>query len=91
MVVFAIEHMWDTIRAHKDIMRNVIEVILRDGIAAGEFEQVDPRETADLILRLMVGFCHPMLVSEALEQGHDLEAEARASIRFLLRAITPRR
>jgi hypothetical protein len=32
-----------------------------------------------------------MLVSEALEQGHDLEAEARASIRFLLRAITPRR
>ena len=43
IVVFAIEHMWDTIRAHKDVMRNVIELILRDGIEAGEFEPVDPR------------------------------------------------
>jgi hypothetical protein len=66
-------------------------LILRDGVETGEFESVDPRATADVIFRLMVGFCHPMLVSEALEQGHDLEAEARASIRFLLRAITPRR
>jgi AcrR family transcriptional regulator len=91
IVVFAIEHMWDTIRAHKDVERNIIELILRDGVETGEFESVDPRATADVIFRLMVGFCHPMLVSEALEQGHDLEAEARASIRFLLRAITPRR
>src|SRR6266480_4625471 len=51
LVVAAIEHSWDTIRAHKDVMRNVVEVVLRDGI----------------------------------------EAQARASVRFLLRAITPRR
>ena len=48
-------------------------------------------ETAELILRSTVAFCHPMLVSECLQQGHDVEAEARASVRFLLRAITPRR
>jgi AcrR family transcriptional regulator len=90
IVVFAIEHMWDTIRAHKDVMRNVTELVLRDGIETGEFEPVEPGATADLIMRSMVYFCHPMLVSECLEQGHDLEAEARASIRFLLRAITPR-
>lgn len=91
IVVFAIEHMWDTIRAHKDVERNIIELILRDGVETGEFEPINPRETADAIFRLMVGSCHPMLVSEALEQGHDVEAEARASIRFILRAITPRR
>jgi AcrR family transcriptional regulator len=91
IVVFAIEHMWDTIRAHKDVMRNVTELVLRDGIEAGEFEPVDPRATAEVMMRSMVYFCHPMLVSECLEQGHDLEAEARASVRFLLRAITPRR
>jgi AcrR family transcriptional regulator len=91
MVVFAMENMWDTIRVHKDVMRNVVELIIRDGIDAGEFEPVDPRETAELILRAMIGACHPMLVSECLQQGHDVEAEARASIRFLLRAITPRR
>jgi AcrR family transcriptional regulator len=91
IVVFAMENMWDTIRVHKDVMRNVVELIIRDGIEAGEFEPVDPRETAELIMRSTVAFSHPMLVSECLQQGHDVEAEARASVRFLLRAITPRR
>jgi AcrR family transcriptional regulator len=91
IVVFAMENMWDTIHVHKDVMRNVVGLIIRDGIDAGEFEPVDPPETAELILRSTVAFCHPMLVSECLQQGHDVEAEARASVRFLLRAITPRR
>jgi hypothetical protein len=72
-------------------MHNVAELILRDGISAGEFEPVDPRETAELIMRSAVVFTHPLLVGQCLEEGQDLEAEARASIRFLLRAITPRR
>ena len=90
MVVAAIEQNWDTIRAHKDAMRNVVEVILRDGIEAGEFERVDPRETAELIMRSVVCFTHPLVVGQCLEEGDDLEAQARASVRFLLRAITPR-
>ena len=44
IVLVAIEHSWDHIRAHKDAMRNVVELILRDGIEAGEFEPVDPRD-----------------------------------------------
>jgi AcrR family transcriptional regulator len=91
LVVAAIEASWDTIRAHKQTMHNVAELILRDGIAAGEFEPVDPRETAELIMRSVVVFTHPLLVGQCLEEGQDLEAEARASIRFLLRAITPNR
>jgi AcrR family transcriptional regulator len=91
LVVAAIEASWDTIRAHKDVMRNVTELILRDGIEAKEFEPVDPRETAELIMRSVVVFTHPLLVGQCLEEGQDLEAEARASVRFLLRAITPRR
>jgi AcrR family transcriptional regulator len=90
MVVAAIEQNWDTIRAHKDTIRNVVELILRDGIDAGEFEPVDPRETADLIMRSVVSFTHPLVVGQCLEEGDDLEAQARASVRFLLRAITPR-
>jgi AcrR family transcriptional regulator len=91
IVLFAMDHMWDTIRAHKEIMRNVTELILRDGIDSGEFEPVEPRETADLIMRSVLSFTHPVLVGQCLEEGHDLEAEARGSVRFLLRAITPRR
>jgi AcrR family transcriptional regulator len=91
LVVAAIEHSWGTIRAHKDVMRNVIELILRDGIEAGEFEKVEPRETAELIMRSLVPFTNPLVVGQCLEEGDDLEAQARASVRFLLRAITPRR
>jgi AcrR family transcriptional regulator len=90
LVVAAIEQSWNTIRAHKDVMRNVIELILRDGIEAGEFERVDPRETAELVMRAVVPFTNPLVVGQCLEEGDDLEAQARASVRFLLRAITPR-
>src|SRR5262249_60460880 len=90
MVVAAIEDNWETIRAHKDLIRNVTELILRDGIAAGEFEAVDPRETAELIKRSMVVFTHPVLIARCLEDHQDLEAAVHQSVRYLLRAITPR-
>jgi AcrR family transcriptional regulator len=90
MVLAAIEHSWDAIRAHKEVMCAVTELILRDGIEAGEFEPVDPRETAELIMRAVVCFTHPVLVAQCMQDGRDLEADARASVRFLLRAITPR-
>jgi len=90
LVVAAIEASWDSIRAHKQTLQNVVELILRDGIATGEIESVDPRETAELIMRSVLPFTHPLLVGQCLEEGQDLETEARASVRFLLRAITPR-
>jgi len=91
IVLFAMDHMWDTIRAHKEVVRNATELILRDGIESGEFEPVEPQATADLIMRSVLCFTHPVLVGQCLEEGQDMEAEARASVRFLLRAITPRR
>jgi AcrR family transcriptional regulator len=91
LVVAAIEHSWGTIRAHKNVITNVAELIVRDGIDAGEFEAVDPHATAELFMRSCVAFTHPLVVGQCMEEGQDLEAEARASVRFLLRAITPRR
>jgi AcrR family transcriptional regulator len=90
MVVAAIELSWNAIKAHKDVMRTVVEVILRDGIEASEFEPVEPRETAELILRSVLCFTHPMVIGQCMEEGDDLEAQAQASVRFILRAITPR-
>jgi hypothetical protein len=37
----------------------------------------------------LVNFCHPVLVAQYLQDEQDLEGDARASVRFLLRAITP--
>jgi AcrR family transcriptional regulator len=90
IVLVAIEHNWDHIRAHKDALRGVVELILRDGIEAGDFEAGDPRVMAELIMRSVVVFTHPVLIGESLREGEDLETEARASVRFLLRAITPK-
>lgn len=90
IVLVALEDSWDAIQAHKEAIRNTAELILRDGIEAGEFEPVDARETSRLLMRALVAFMHPVLISQCLELDEDLEAEARTMIRFLLRAITPR-
>ena len=51
IVMVAMEESWDAIMAHKERIRSVIELVLRDGIESGEFEKVDPRETSVLIMR----------------------------------------
>ena len=91
IVMVAMEESWDAIMAHKERIRSVIELILRDGIDTGEFEKIDPRETSALIMKAYVAFCHPVLLAQGLQEGNDLETEARSLIRFLLRAITPRK
>ncbi len=91
IVQVAMEENWAAILAHKDVIRNALELILRDGIEAGEFEQVDPKVTSALIMNAFVGFCHPVLLEQGLQEGKDLETDARSLIRFLLRAITPRK
>jgi AcrR family transcriptional regulator len=90
MVLVAMELNWDAIRAHKEHMRMVFEAILRDGVERGEFEPVDARETSRLMMLSLVHFCHPVLVAQYLQDKQDLEGDARAAVRFLLRAITPR-
>jgi len=90
MVEAAIEQNWEAIQKHKQVLCTVVELIVRDGIAAGELEPVDPPETARLLVRSLVHFCNPLLVASGLRAGDDLEAETRTTIRFLLRAITPR-
>jgi AcrR family transcriptional regulator len=89
IVLVAMENNWAAIEAHTEMIRAVIEKILRDGIEKGEFDKVDARDTSVQIKRAMVHFCHPMLVAECLQEGQG-ETEARDTMRFLLRAITPR-
>ena len=90
IVLVAIELSWGAIRAHKEHMRMVFESLLREGTDRGEFELIDPRETSRLLMISLINFCHPVLVAQYLQDQGDLEADARATVRFLLRAITPR-
>jgi AcrR family transcriptional regulator len=90
IVLVAMENSWAAIRTHKETMRTIVEVILRDGVAAGEFETIEPRQVSEQFMRATVCFCHPVLVAQGLQDGEDLEAAARSAVRFLVRAITPR-
>jgi AcrR family transcriptional regulator len=90
IVLAAIELSWGAIRVHKEHLRMVFESILREGVESGEFERLDPRETSRLLMISLVHFCHPVLVAQYLQDQEDLEGDARATVRFLLRAITPR-
>jgi AcrR family transcriptional regulator len=89
IVLVAMENNWAAIEAHSEMIRKVIEVILRDGIANGEFEAVDPHGTSVVIKRSMIAFCHPLMVAECLQDGGG-DAQVRESARFLLRAIASR-
>jgi AcrR family transcriptional regulator len=91
LVQFAMQESWAAIVAHKEVHRTAIELILRDGIEAGDFEPVDPRETSMLIQQALAAFCHPILLEQGLQEGHNLESEAPAVIRLLLRGITQRK
>ena len=90
MVLVAIEHSWDVIHAHKHMMHAVAERIVREGVAAGEFEQVDPPVAAKHIMLSLLAYIHPLMLVQCLEDHEDLETEPRAHLRFLLRSITPR-
>ena len=46
IVLVAMENNWDAIRAHTEVIRTIIELIVRDGIESGEFEAIDPREAS---------------------------------------------
>jgi AcrR family transcriptional regulator len=91
IVMVAMEQSWDAIMAHKEAQRGMLELIIRDGIEAGEFTKVDPRETSKVIQQSFAAFCHPVLIAQGLQEKHDLEAEARAMARFALLALTPRK
>jgi AcrR family transcriptional regulator len=90
IVLVAIEDSWDAIQKHKEIIRGICEMIIRDGIETGEFERVDPPETARRVMRSLVAYMHPVLISQCIADDENVEAEAQAMIRFVLRAITPR-
>jgi AcrR family transcriptional regulator len=93
IVLVAIESNWDAVEKHKDTIRGICELILRDGIESGEFEKVDPVETSRLMMRAFVAFMHPMMLAHCVQQEFsseaEIEAEARKMVRFAVKAITP--
>lgn len=66
MVVVAIEQNWDVIDRHIDRLTDVVQKIIEDGIAAGEFPQQDARVAARCFGASIALLSHPQLVAQCL-------------------------
>jgi AcrR family transcriptional regulator len=67
MVVVAMEENWGAVKAHLDRMRSLIEQVIMDGIASGEFRQQDAGRAAAAVQSAMLCCCHPVVVAQKLE------------------------
>ena len=91
IVLVAIEHNWDHIRAHKDALRNVSGADLARWDRGRRIRGGRPAHNGGADLAIRRGL-HPSSAYRPMPAGwRDVETEARASVRFLLQAITPRR
>ncbi|QTL04466.1 TetR/AcrR family transcriptional regulator [Aquabacter sp. L1I39] len=87
MVLVAMENNWSSIEAHKENIKAMIAQVLAQGTADGVFRACDSADVSEIIMGCMVRFCHPVLVVQCIDE--DLEAQLRATMRFLLGALAP--
>jgi len=87
LIVAAMQENWAIIKAHIERMVTIFEGIIREGIAAGEFEVEDAAEAARAVKSAFMPFFHPILIEHCVEHGEDTEAGLRDQIRFILKAL----
>jgi AcrR family transcriptional regulator len=87
LIVAAVQENWTIIKTHIARMVTIFEVIIREGVEAGEFEVEDPGEAARSVKTAFTPFFHPVLVEHCVERGEDTEEGLREQIRFILKAL----
>jgi AcrR family transcriptional regulator len=87
MIVAAMQENWAIIRAHIQRMVTIFEVIIRDGMEAGELNVEDPAEAAHAVKTAFMPFFDPILIEYCVQYRKDTEAGLREQIRFILKAL----
>ncbi|GEO86166.1 MULTISPECIES: TetR family transcriptional regulator [Alphaproteobacteria] len=85
MVIVAIEQNWDAIERHIDRMNDVVETIISDGIADGEFVAQDARVAARCFGASTLLLSHPQLVAQCLYKEN--RASPQELTDFAIRAL----
>lgn len=85
MVIVAIERDWHVIEKHIDDINALIAVVIREGIAAGEFAEQDPEVASRCFGAATVNLCHPQLVAQCLAKTN--RAAVEELIEFAIRAL----
>ncbi len=87
MIVATMQKNRAIMKAHIERVVSIFEVIIREGIEAGEFKVEDPAEAARAVRTSFIQFFHPILIEHCLQYGEDAEAGLREQIRFILKAL----
>ncbi len=87
MVAVAMDEHWSVIKEYIRGIDTALRHIVMDGQADGSFARLDPDATGRLIHATMIGFCHPAVVQQCLDD--DLPGMAEAMAEFCLRALRP--
>ena len=88
MVLVAMEENWSAIKEHLGRVCTLIERLIREGMASGEFEQQDPVRTARTVQASLVCLCHPAVVAQKLEDENRAKPDELAA--FVIRSLKAR-
>lgn len=88
MVAVALEEKWATIDGYVERIRTIIEGLIREGVATGDFAVSDPRTAAECVKKGFSAFAHPKMIEECRDD--DVDGKARAMAAFLVGALAPR-
>jgi len=86
MVEAAVAESWNVCADHIRRIGAMIETLVREGTAAGEFVVDDPATAAACLHTAVLRYCHPTLVSRYPDAGVP---PVEAMIAFLLRSLRP--
>lgn len=75
IVVVAMDQQWPVIEEHLKKVCELLEAIIKDGIAAGEFRAQDARLAAECYMQAGVCLCHPQLVAKSTANDDAMKPE----------------
>jgi AcrR family transcriptional regulator len=85
MVTVALEEQWDVIERHLDRMNGILAIIIRDGMASGEFVTRDVDTAARCFAASVISACHPQVVAQCMGKPNRATPEQLAE--FAIRAL----
>jgi AcrR family transcriptional regulator len=85
MVTVALEEQWDVIERHLDRMTGILGIIIKDGMASGEFVTRDVDTAARCFAASVISACHPQVVAQCIAKPNRATPEELAE--FAIRAL----
>lgn len=85
IVEVAMTQNWSAIEHHLGQIADVIEALIRQGNAAGDFTVADPRRAAVCVRQAFVSHFHPSLIVQCADDRERADAEELAD--FIIRSL----